>query len=152
MAGSRFDATLREVPGGGAFVELPAEVITRLGGRKTRVRGTVNGTAFKSSTMPTRDGGANLGLHKATREAAGVAFGDRVTLEIELDDAVRTVEMPPQLERALASEPGLREAFDGLSFTNRREMAEAIAGAKREDTRARRLTQALEQLRQRRGA
>ncbi|HEX4213137.1 MAG TPA: YdeI/OmpD-associated family protein [Candidatus Dormibacteraeota bacterium] len=152
MADSTFDATLEEVPGGGAFVELPAEVIARIGGRKVRVRGTVNGTTFQSSTMPTREGGAHLGLHKATRLAAGISFGDRVSLEVERDDAVRTVEVPPELERALAAEPSLRETFEGLSFTNRRELAEAITGAKREDTRDRRLAQTLEHLRQRRDA
>ena len=150
MEGSTFEATLEEVPGGGAFVELPAEVIARLGGRKVRIRGTVNGTPFRSSTMPTREGGARLGVHKATRQAVGIASGDRVSMEIELDDAVRRVEIPPDLERALAAEPGLREAFDALSFTDRRELVEAIVGAKREETRNRRLAQALEQLRRQR--
>lgn len=147
MGLSSFEAVLQEMPGGGAGVDLPPEVIAQLGGRKVRVRGRVNGTAFRSSTMPIPGGGARLGLHRATREVVGIAFGDRVSLEVELDDSLRTVAVPPELKRALDAEPELRDAFDALSFTNRREMAEAIAGAKREDTRDRRLAQALQRLR-----
>ena len=69
-----------------------------------RVFGTVNGVAFRSSTMPYR-GGFYLGLHKATREAAGVGFGDPLEIEITRDDSPRVLALPAELEAAFADEP-----------------------------------------------
>jgi hypothetical protein len=111
------------------------------------VRGTLNGVGFRSSTMPTGGGGACLGVHKATREAAGATFGETVVVEIEVDDASREADLPADLAAALAAEPALRAAFEGLAPSRRRELASSVAEARREDTRARRLVRVIEQLR-----
>jgi hypothetical protein len=148
MTASRFAGTLEPARGGGAFVSLPAEVLARLGGgTRLRVRGTLNGVGFRSSTMPTGGGAACLGVHRATREAAGAAFGDTVVVEVEVDDAPREAELPAALAGALASEPALQAAFEGLTPSRRRELASSVAEARREDTRARRVVRIIEQLR-----
>lgn len=83
----RFQAELRPGRGGGAYVVLPAMVSSAVGIRKGfRVRGTVNGFEFRSSTMPDGAGSHGLGVHKATRLAIGASFGDMLEFEIELDD------------------------------------------------------------------
>jgi hypothetical protein len=145
----RFKVVLEEARGGGAGVMIPLEIAEAMGGRKQfRVIGTFNGVPLKSSTFPYWGEGLWLGVHKATREKAGAAFGDEVELEIRRDDAPRVVDLPRELERAFAADPALRERFEGLSFTRRREMAEAIAGAKKPETRASRLETALAALRE----
>jgi hypothetical protein len=72
MTAPRFEGTLEPASGGGAYVSLPAEVLAELGGGRLRVRGTLNGVAFRSSTMPMGRGTACLGVHKATQ--LGAAF------------------------------------------------------------------------------
>jgi hypothetical protein len=134
--------------GGGALVEVPAEIAAALGGMKQmRVIGTVNGVAYKSSTMPMGGGRLCLGVHKATRQAAGVNFGDEITVEIVRDDSPRVLDIPPELEAAFATEPELRERFDALSFSRRRDLAGPISEAKQSETRAARLEKALAALR-----
>lgn len=54
--------------------------------------------------------------------------------------------MPPALTTALARDAAARKAFDALAYTHRKEFARWIAEAKREDTRERRVGQALEML------
>ncbi len=143
----RFKTILEPARGGGAVALIPADFVKPLGGLKQmRVLGTVNGVAFRSSTMPYR-GGFYLGLHKATREAAGVAFGDPLEIEITRDDAPRVLELPPELEAAFRDDPALGERFASLSFSRRRELADPIGEAKRPETRARRLEDALTRLR-----
>ena len=144
----RFKAVLQEARGGGAGVLIPMEVAEALGGRRQfRVVGTLNGLPMKSSTFPYEGEGLWLGIHKATREAAGVAFGDELEFVLSRDDAPRVVELPPELEAAFAAEPALRDRFEALSFTRRREMAESISGAKKPETGAARLEKALATLR-----
>ncbi len=67
--------------------------------------------------------------------------------EITRDDAPRVMALPPELEAALAAEPALRDRFEALSFTRRRELADPIAEAKKPETRAARLEKALAALR-----
>jgi Bacteriocin-protection, YdeI or OmpD-Associated/Domain of unknown function (DUF1905) len=135
-------------PGGGAFVVLPVDVLTRLGGRgRLRVRGRLNGVEFASSTMAMGGGCSCLGVHKVTRQAAAVDIADTVEIDVEADTAPRTLELPAELAAAFAEEPAARSAFDRWSFTRRREHIEGITSAKRVETRARRIAQTLEQAR-----
>ena len=142
-----FRGVIEAATGGGAAVRVPPETTSALGGlRQMRVVGTLNGTEFRSSTMPYR-GGLYMGVHKATREAAGVAIGDEIEVVIRRDEAPRVIVVPPELEAALASEPELRARWDGLSFSHRREYADSVAEAKRPETKKRRVEAALAYLR-----
>jgi Domain of unknown function (DUF1905)/Bacteriocin-protection, YdeI or OmpD-Associated len=145
----RFTAVLQNAGGGGAVVLMPDDVSDAMGGRRRfRVTGTVNGVPMRSSTFPYKGEGLWLGVHKATREAAGAEFGDELAFEIALEDAPRVLELAPELEAALAAEPALRDRFEALSFTRRRELADPIADAKKPETRTARLDRALAALRQ----
>ena len=115
-----FKSKMEAARGGGAVAEIPDDVTKALGGLKQmRVFGTVNGVEYRSSTMPYR-GAFYLGVHKATREAAGVEIGDPIEVVITRDDSPRVLELAPELEAALAADPVLRERFDALSFSRRR--------------------------------
>jgi Bacteriocin-protection, YdeI or OmpD-Associated/Domain of unknown function (DUF1905) len=147
MDAARFSATLQAGRGGGAFVEVPNEVLAGLGASgRFRVIGTVNGVELSSSTMPIGAGRVCLGVHKATRQAAAVNIGDDVQLEIQLDTRARTLHIPEDLAAALARNAPAAAAFERLSFSHRREYVEWVAVAKRDDTRARRITKTLERL------
>jgi hypothetical protein len=133
--------------GGGAAAKIPPDVGAQLGGMKQmRVNGSMNGMPIRTSTMPYR-GGLYVGVHKAAREAAGVEIGDEVELQLTRDDSPRVLDIPPELEAALAAEPALREQFDALSFSRRRDLAGPISQAKKPETRAARLEKALDALR-----
>ena len=117
------------------------------GAKRFPVVATVNGYTWRTSVA--RMGGEFLlGLNRAVREEAGVEAGDTVDVELELDTAPREVEVPQALADALAADREAREAFDRLAYTHRKEYARWIDEAKRDETRRRRITQALEMLRQ----
>lgn len=144
----RFRSVIEAARGGGAVARVPLDVARAIGGLKQlRIFGTVNGVPYKSSTMPYR-GDFYMGIHKQTREAAGVEIGDDVEIELTRDDSPRVLELAPELEAALAADAELRARFDGLSFSRRRELADPVAQAVKPETRAARLDKALERLRQ----
>jgi uncharacterized protein YdeI (YjbR/CyaY-like superfamily) len=66
-----------------------------------------------------------------------------VLVTVIRDDAERTVDVPDDLAAALEA-AGMREAFDKLSFSHRREHVAAINDAKKPETRARRIAKAVE--------
>jgi uncharacterized protein YdeI (YjbR/CyaY-like superfamily) len=65
---------------------------------------------------------------------------------MELDAESRDVETPKELRKALAANGPRRKKWDSWSYTRRREVTEAIEGAKRPETRARRVAAALSAL------
>lgn len=143
----RFDVVL-EAMGQAVGFELPFDPKEAFGRARAPLRVTIGGFTFRT-TVAVYGGRGLVALNKANRAGAGVEAGDRVTVEVELDDAPREVDVPAELAEALAAEPELREFYDGLSYTHRREYAEWIADAKRDETRRRRAARAVELLRDR---
>ena len=116
------------------------------GAKRFPVVATVNGYTWRTSVA--RMGGEFLvGLSKEVRLGAGVEAGHDVEVRLELDAAPREVEVPEALAAALASDPAAKASFERMAFTHRKEYARWIAGAKKEDTRERRVAQALEMIR-----
>jgi len=127
---------------------VPAEVVEALGsGRKPAVRVTIGGHTYRS-TVATRGGVYMLPLSGENRTAAGVTAGDAVDVDVELDDQPREVAVPDDLAAALAEDDAARTAFEGLPYSHRQRHVLAIEGAKAPETRQRRVTKALEMLRE----
>ena len=85
------------------------------------------------------------GQRRASRRA-GVAGGDEVDVNIELDTEPRTVTVPDELAAALDADPQARATFDRLSYSNRSWHVLQVTGAKTEETRQRRIARSIEVL------
>ncbi|MFI6868808.1 YdeI/OmpD-associated family protein [Nocardia sp. NPDC050406] len=142
----RFEGTIRPANGGGAYIPIPTEVVAALGGGgRIPVRATFDGIAYTGSIVNMGEGPC-LGLLKAIRTELGKEPGDTVAVTVERDTAERTVEVPEDLAAALA-DAQLRDVFDKLSYSKRREQVQGVAGAKRAETRANRIAKILDALR-----
>ncbi|MGO9648748.1 MAG: YdeI/OmpD-associated family protein [Terriglobales bacterium] len=107
------------------------------------VRGTINGFPFRSSLMPM--GGCHyMAVNRTMREGAGCKAGDTVSVVMGRDSAPRIVTVPTVLKKALAKSKTAQANWKKYSFSNQKEMALAITGAKQEETRARRLARIMD--------
>src|SRR2546425_6439093 len=100
-----FNGVLTATPrgGGGTLVPIPRQVAAKLGLKgMPKIQAVIAGQPYRGSLMPMGGGTWCLGVLKSIQEAAGVGFGDTVTIELELDTAPRVVEPPADLARALA--------------------------------------------------
>ncbi|MDK9500567.1 YdeI/OmpD-associated family protein [Streptomyces katrae] len=128
-------------------LEVPPEVVAALGGgARPPVTITLNGHSWKSRIALLR-GRHLLGLSNANRQAAGVAVGDEVEVELELDTEPRVVVEPADFARALDADPAARAAYDNLAYSRKREHVRAIESAKKPETRRSRIEKALTALR-----
>jgi hypothetical protein len=122
---------------------VPDEVVEALGaGRRPKVAATLNGHTWRTSIAP-MGGRFLLGVSAAVRDAAGVAAGETHTVTVEVDDAPRTVDVPPDLAEALAASPEAGAAWQALSYSHQRRHAEAVLAARKPETRARRVESVL---------
>lgn len=137
----------RHVTSEATGIRIPFDARKVFGTRaRVPVRGTINGHAFRGSIFPVGDGTHYMVVRRELREAAGVEGGQTIAVTLERDDEPRTVTPPADLARALKGNKAARAAWDKLSYTHRREYAEAIEGAKRPETRQRRIEKTLSQL------
>ena len=128
-------------------IHVPDEVVEKLGGSKRpAVRATLNGYTYRTS-IGSIGGKFMLPVSSEVRANAGVAAGDEVTLELELDTAPRTVEVPADLARALSKSKKAKTFFDTkLSYSNQRWYVLWIEAAKKEETRIARVEKAVSML------
>ena len=146
----RFKGVLTRTPrgGGGCLVPVPREVATKLGLKgMPKIAAVIAGQPYRGSLMPMGDGTYCLGVLKSIQEAAGVGFGDSITVELGLDATLRAVEPPADLARAIAANKTMAANWEKLSFTNKKEMALSLEDAKKPETRERRLKAAIAKLR-----
>ena len=129
-----FTATL--AGGGMAHIVLPFDPRAVFGRARPPVVVAIAGHTYRS-TIAIMAGETFVPLRRAHREAACIGEGEyEVTLT--LDTAPRDVAPPADLADALDA-AGKREGWAALSYTQRREDAEAVEGAKKPDTRTRRI-------------
>lgn len=131
-------------PGGAwTYLAIPFSV-PEVFGRKGQVpvRATVNGFTFRNSLMP-RKGIHILGIGKDILAGAGAATGDTVQVELEFDDAPRTVAVPADFDAALLRAPTQAQAFAALSYSHKKEYVDWIESAKKPETRFNRIEKAL---------
>lgn len=133
--------------GPAAAILLTDEQVASFGAGKTfPVAVTIGGRTARLRLA--RMGGENMiGLSKAARADLGVEIDQEVDAVIRLDTAERTVEVPAALAAALDVDPAVRAAFDALSPSARKEHARAVADAKQDATRERRIAKIVESLR-----
>jgi len=141
-----FQGRLEKDDDGGVFIAVPFDVKQVFGtSARLPVRGTINDYPFRGSLFPY--GQVHyLGVNKALQEAAGVKPGQVVEVAVEWDDAPRELHLPADLAQALSASPAAQAAWDRLSFTRRRENVLLVEGAKKPETRLRRIEKILAEL------
>ena len=144
----RFRTTILQGDKTATGIRIPDEVVEALGsGKRPPVKVTINGFTYRS-TIATVSGMPMVGVSAENRAGAGVAGGDEVDVDIELDTAPREVTVPDDFAAALDAEPKARATFDGLSNSNKGWHVTSIEGAKTDETRQRRIARSVEMLRE----
>ncbi len=144
----RFRTTLQLEGKTATGFQVPAGVVEAMGkGKRPPVTVTINGYTYRS-TVAAYGEVFMLPLAAEHRVAAGVAAGDEIEVELELDDAPRDVAVPADLAAALDAEPAARATFDGLSNSNKKWHVLSVEGAKTEETRQRRIEKSVATLRE----
>ncbi|GIH04123.1 hypothetical protein Rhe02_21900 [Rhizocola hellebori] len=144
----RFRATVELGGKTATGIAVPPQVVEALGqGKRPAVTVTVAAHTYRT-TVAVMGGRFMIPLSAENRTAAGVAAGDEVDVDVELDTAPRVVTVPPDFQAALDADPVAAKRFTSMSYSHQLQHVLAIEQAKTEQTRARRIDKALQMLRQ----
>lgn len=126
--------------GNNTGIEVPEEILTGLGGgKRPAVVVDVNGFTYRS-TVAVMGGKYLLPFSAERRRESGISGGDPIDVELTLDTAPRTVEVPDDLRAALDATPDAAGAWDLLAPSAKKAHVTSVLGAKAAETRARRIT------------
>jgi Bacteriocin-protection, YdeI or OmpD-Associated/Domain of unknown function (DUF1905) len=144
----RFRTTIVQSGKTATGIPIPDDIVEALGsGKRPAVRVTINGFTYRSS-VAVIDGTYMVGVSAENRAGAGVAGGDEVDVDIELDTAPREVTVPAELAAALDAEPEARRTFDALSYSNKSWHVLQVTGARTDETRERRIAKSVGMLKE----
>ena len=139
----RFRTTIQQTGKNTTGIQVPVDVMAALGsGKRPAVTVTVNGYRYRS-TVASMGGVPMVSLSAEHRAGAGVAGGDEVEVDLELDTAPREVTVPDDLAAALDAEPAARARFQASSYSAQQRHVLAVEGAKTDATRQRRVAAAV---------
>jgi hypothetical protein len=128
-------------------IEVPAKVVAALSSSKRPlVRATIKGYTYRSA-IAVMNGVFMLGVSEAVRKGAGVAGGDMVDVDLELDTEKREVELPTDFSAALARDAKAKKFFEGLSYSKKKVLVTPI-DVKNPDVRKVRIAKTVAQLRE----
>jgi Bacteriocin-protection, YdeI or OmpD-Associated/Domain of unknown function (DUF1905) len=134
----KFSTTMLQM-GNNTGIEVPAEVVAALdAGKRPPVVINVNGYEYRSTIAP-MGGKYLLPFSAARRTESGIQGGDAIDVDLTLDTAPRTVEVPGDLQTALNASPVAAAAWEELSYTHRKEHVRSVLDAKKAETRTRRV-------------
>ncbi len=125
---------------------VPFDVEQAFGSKRVPVCATIDGEPYRGTLVRMGGDCHMLIVLKEIRQRIGKQPGDEVEVMVQEDREPRVVEVPAELREALRSNPKAQSFFDALSYTHQREYVRWIAEAKREQTRANRITRTVEML------
>jgi hypothetical protein len=141
MASKTFKATIYR-DGSMCFIPVPFDPAAVFGKLRAPVTVTLNGYTYRS-TIAAMGGPPCIPLRRSNREAAGLEGGETIEVQVALDTAKREIKPPADLAKALRAAPGAWDRWQALSYSHQREHVEAIEGAKKPETRTRRIANAV---------
>jgi len=148
-AAKSFQATLERMKSRLNWIVIPIPFdVAKVWGRRgqLRVKGEINGFAFRSSLFPTGQGGHILLVNKKMQKGARVVAGTVARFQIEPDTEKRVVTVPGELSRVLGQERALRPWFDRLNHSTRNDIAKWVSEPNSPEARVRRAEQIAERL------
>ena len=128
--------------GSACFIPLTFDPKAVFGKVRAPVKVTLSGYTYRS-TIAAMGGPPCIPLRRSNREAAGLEGGEILEVRLDLDTETREVTPPADFLRLLKATPGASDRWRALSYTHQREHVEAIEGAKKPETRARRIQGAI---------
>ena len=144
-----FEATLVRLRSnlGWVIVWIPFSVHRVWGSRgHFRVKGEINGFAFRTSLFPTRKGEHFLLVNKKMQAGGNASEGVTAEFLLEPDVEERVVATPAELKRILSEDRAFRRWFDALNYSIRKWISDWVEQPKSAASRIRRAEQVAEQL------
>lgn len=142
----KFEAIIQKVPDkDGAFVEVPFDIEKEFGAKRVKIKAKFDGVDYRGSIV-SMGGRYVIGITKAIRKEICKDASENIFVEVEKDEEVRDIELQMDFKIELEKRAGALKFYNSLSYSIKRKYHEWIISAKKEETRQKRIIEAIEKL------
>ncbi|MDU2491344.1 MAG: YdeI/OmpD-associated family protein [Clostridium celatum] len=143
----KFNAEIKKVEDkDGAYVEIPFDVEQVYGAKRVKVKATFDGVEYRGSIVKMGLPCYIIGITKDIRKKIGKKPGDIIEVTIEKDEEERIVEIPMDFKERIELDDNIKEFWNTLSFSMQKKYVVWITSAKKEETRIKRINEAIEKM------
>lgn len=126
------------------YVDTPIQVEKEFNTKdKVAICGIMNGTRFKATLIPRGNREHYIVLGKENRLNAKIEVGDNIEMEVWKDNTIKKVEIPNDFQLSLLKNKMASTFFNDLAYSYKKAYIDWINNAKKEATRANRITKSI---------
>ncbi|MGL5379629.1 DUF1905 domain-containing protein [Clostridium sp.] len=143
----KFEAVIKKIEDKDAtFIEIPFDVEKEFGAKRVKVKAKFDDIEYRGSIVNMGHGCHIIGITKEIRNKIEKSYGDIIAVEVEKDEEVREVELPQDLKMELDKNEKALEFYNNLSFSAKKKYCQWITSAKKDETRQKRVLEAINKL------
>ena len=140
----KFEAVIKKVPDkDAAFIEIPFDVEKELGAKRVKVKVKFDNIDYRGSIVRMGKECYMIGITKDIRNQMGKGTCDKIFVQVEKDEDVREVELPQDIKNELDRNEKALKFYNSLSYSAKRKYFQWITSAKKEETRRKRISDAI---------
>ncbi len=143
----KFEGQLKEAMGkGGAYIEIPFDVEKVFGAKRVKVKATFDNVPYRGSIVRMSTECHIIGVTKDIRKKIKKDIGDYVEVTVEKDDEERVIELSEDFKIRIEESKEIHDFWNSLSYSNQKKYVSNIESAKKEETRKKRIDDAINKL------
>lgn len=142
-----FEAEIKKHEGKDAtYIEVPIDVEKEFASKRVKVRVKFDGVDYRGSIVKMGLPCYMIGITKEIRNKIRKTYGDIVSVELEKDEEERVIELPIEFKEKLNENNKAYNFYESLSYSQKRKYFQWITSAKKEETKMKRIDEAIEKL------
>ena len=142
-----FEAEIKKHEGKDAtYIEVPIDIEKEFGAKKVKIKAKFDNVDYRGSIVKMGLPCYMIGITKEIRNKIGKTYGDIVQVEFQKDEEERVIELPQEFKEKLLKNEKACKFYDSLSYSNQRKYYQWITSAKKEETRIKRMEEAIKKL------
>lgn len=143
----KFDSEIKKHEGKDAtYIEVPIDVEKEFGAKRVKVKVKFDGVDYRGSIVKMGLPCYMIGITKEIRSKIGKTYGDIIAVELEKDEEERKVELPEEFKEKLIKNNDAYKFYESLSYSQQRKYFQWITSARKEETKVKRMEEAIEKL------
>ena len=142
-----FEAEIKKIEGKDAtYIEVPINIEEELGSKRVKIKVKFDNVDYRGSIVKMGMPCYIIGITKDIRNKIGKTYGDIISVEFQKDEEERIIELPEEFKGKLLENEKACKFYEHLSYSNQRKYYQWITSAKKEETRIKRMEEAIKKL------
>lgn len=116
------------------------------GAKRIKIKAKFDGVEYRGSIVKMGLPCYMIGITKEIRSKIGKTYGDIISVELERDEEERIIELPIEFKEKLVQNSDAYKFYESLSYSQKRKYFQWITSAKKEETKIKRIEEAIKKL------